>query len=60
MVLDDLCIYYDILIFNDLCAGVCMGNVVVIEIIDCGMCNCGMMGKVVEVLGENMVLGMEM
>ncbi|CSD13737.1 ribonuclease R [Vibrio cholerae] len=36
-----------------------MGNVVVIEITDRGTRNRGMMGKVVEVLGENMAPGME-
>ncbi|MDF5463506.1 RNB domain-containing ribonuclease, partial [Vibrio parahaemolyticus] len=36
-----------------------MGNVVVIEITDRGSRSRGMMGKVVEVLGENMAPGME-
>ncbi|MCF9377922.1 ribonuclease R, partial [Vibrio parahaemolyticus] len=40
-------------------AGARMGNVVVIEITDRGTRNRGMMGKVVEVLGENMAPGME-
>lgn len=39
--------------------GARMGNVVVIEITDRGTRNRGMMGKVVEVLGENMAPGME-
>ncbi|GHX13336.1 ribonuclease R [Vibrio cholerae] len=52
-------IHHDILIPNDLRAGARMGNVVVIEITDRGTRNRGMMGKVVEVLGENMAPGME-
>lgn len=56
---DDSRIHHDILIPNDLRAGARMGNVVVIEITDRGTRNRGMMGKVVEVLGENMAPGME-
>ncbi|AIW12841.1 ribonuclease R [Vibrio tubiashii] len=56
---DDSRISQDILIPNDLRAGARMGNVVVIEITDRGSRSRGMMGKVVEVLGENMAPGME-
>ncbi|MBO0214602.1 ribonuclease R [Vibrio sp. Vb2880] len=56
---DDSRIHQDILIPNDLRGGARMGNVVVIEITDRGGRNRGMMGKVVEVLGENMAPGME-
>ncbi|MEH0760367.1 ribonuclease R [Vibrio sp. 16] len=56
---DDSRIHQDILIPNDLRAGARMGNVVVIEITDRGSRSRGMMGKVVEVLGENMAPGME-
>ncbi|MCG6218256.1 ribonuclease R [Vibrio furnissii] len=56
---DDSRIHQDILIPNELRGGARMGNVVVIEITDRGGRNRGMMGKVVEVLGENMAPGME-
>lgn len=56
---DDSRISQDILIPNELKAGARMGNVVVIEITDRGSRSRGMMGKVVEVLGENMAPGME-
>lgn len=56
---DDSRIHQDILIPNELRGGARMGNVVVIEITDRGTRNRGMMGKVVEVLGENMAPGME-
>ena len=56
---DDSRIHQDILIPNELRGGARMGNVVVIEITDRGARNRGMMGKIVEVLGENMAPGME-
>ena len=56
---DDSRISQDILIPNEQKAGARMGNVVVIEITDRGSRSRGMMGKVVEVLGENMAPGME-
>ncbi|MGR5112916.1 ribonuclease R [Vibrio jasicida] len=56
---DDSRISQDILIPNEHKAGARMGNVVVIEISDRGSRSRGMMGKVVEVLGENMAPGME-
>ncbi|MEH0690195.1 ribonuclease R [Vibrio cholerae] len=56
---DDSRISQDILIPNDQRAGARMGNVVVIELTDRGSRSRGMMGKVVEVLGENMAPGME-
>ncbi|HFQ5143913.1 TPA: ribonuclease R [Vibrio vulnificus] len=56
---DDSRISHDILIPNEHKAGARMGNVVVIEITDRGARSRGMMGKVVEVLGENMAPGME-
>ncbi|NLS14678.1 ribonuclease R [Vibrio sp. SM6] len=56
---DDSRISQDILIPNELRAGARMGNVVVIEITDRGARTRGMMGKVIEVLGENMAPGME-
>ncbi|WP_428772654.1 ribonuclease R [Vibrio sp.] len=56
---DDSRISQDILIPNELKGGARMGNVVVIEITDRGSRSRGMMGKVVEVLGENMAPGME-
>lgn len=56
---DDSRISQDILIPNEHKAGARMGNVVVIEITDRGSRNRDMMGKVVEVLGENMAPGME-
>lgn len=56
---DDSRIHQDILIPNELRGGARMGNVVVIEITDRGARNRGMMGQVVEVLGENMAPGME-
>ncbi|MDR9825909.1 ribonuclease R [Vibrio sp. FNV 38] len=59
VVADDSRISHDILIPNELRAGARMGNVVVIEITDRGTRSRGMMGKVVEVLGENMAPGME-
>ncbi|SDH85509.1 ribonuclease R [Vibrio xiamenensis] len=59
VVADDSRISQDILIPNDARAGARMGNVVVIEITDRGARSRGMMGKVVEVLGESMAPGME-
>ncbi|AUI87162.1 ribonuclease R [Vibrio azureus] len=59
VVADDSRISQDILIPNEHKAGARMGNVVVIEITDRGSRSRGMMGKVVEVLGENMAPGME-
>lgn len=56
---DDSRIHHDILIPNELRAGARMGNVVVIEINERGTRNRDMMGKIVEVLGENMAPGME-
>ena len=56
---DDSRISQDILIPNEERAGARMGNVVVINITDRGERSRGMMGKVVEVLGENMAPGME-
>lgn len=56
---DDSRIHQDILIPNEERSGARMGNVVVIEITDRSARNRGIMGKVVEVLGENMVPGME-
>ncbi|MDW6091706.1 ribonuclease R [Vibrio rhizosphaerae] len=56
---DDSRISHDILIPNESRAGARMGNVVVIEITDRGSRSRGMMGQVVEVLGENMAPGME-
>ncbi|WNJ96347.1 ribonuclease R [Vibrio ruber] len=56
---DDSRISHDILIPNEARAGARMGNVVVIEITDRGSRSRGMMGQVVEVLGENMAPGME-
>ncbi|WFB47910.1 ribonuclease R [Vibrio coralliilyticus] len=56
---DDSRISQDILIPNELRAGARMGNVVVIEITERGSRSRGMMGKVIEVLGENMAPGME-
>ncbi|GLT19641.1 ribonuclease R [Vibrio zhanjiangensis] len=56
---DDSRLSQDILIPNELRAGARMGNVVVIEITDRDSRTRGMMGKVVEVLGENMAPGME-
>ncbi|WP_050923045.1 ribonuclease R [Vibrio harveyi] len=56
---DDSRISQDILIPNEHRAGARMGNVVVIEVTDRGSRSRGMMGKVVEVLGENMAPGME-
>jgi ribonuclease R len=59
VVADDSRINHDILIPNELRGSARMGNVVVIEITDRGSRSRGMMGKVVEVLGENMAPGME-
>ncbi|WP_038179128.1 ribonuclease R [Vibrio rhizosphaerae] len=56
---DDSRISHDILIPNESRAGARMGNVVVIEVTDRGSRSRGMMGQVVEVLGENMAPGME-
>ncbi|MYM61026.1 ribonuclease R [Vibrio sp. OCN044] len=56
---DDSRLSQDILIPNELRAGARMGNVVVIEITNRDSRTRGMMGKVVEVLGENMAPGME-
>lgn len=56
---DDSRIHHDILIPNELRGTARMGNVVVIEITDRGSRSRGMMGQVIEVLGENMAPGME-
>jgi ribonuclease R len=56
---DDSRISQDILIPNEHRGGARMGNVVVIELTDRGTRSRGMMGKIVEVLGENMAPGME-
>ncbi|MBM7038256.1 ribonuclease R [Vibrio ulleungensis] len=56
---DDSRISQDILIPVEHKSGARMGNVVVVEITDRGSRSRGMMGKVVEVLGENMAPGME-
>ncbi|MGX9418068.1 ribonuclease R [Vibrio sp. RC27] len=56
---DDSRIHHDILIPNEERATARMGNVVVIEITDRGSRSRGMMGKVIDVLGENMAPGME-
>ncbi|MBF9001757.1 MULTISPECIES: ribonuclease R [Vibrio] len=56
---DDSRIHQDILIPEEHRMGARMGNVVVIEITDRGTRNRGMIGRVVEVLGENMAPGME-
>lgn len=59
MVADDSRISQDILIPNEHRGGARMGNVVVVEVTDRGSRSRGMMGQVVEVLGENMAPGME-
>ncbi|WGW00603.1 ribonuclease R [Vibrio sp. YMD68] len=59
VVTDDSRITQDILIPNEHKGGARMGNVVVIELTDRGTKSRGMMGKVTEVLGENMAPGME-
>ncbi|MBA5762712.1 ribonuclease R [Vibrio sp. 404] len=56
---DDSRICQDILIPNEHKSTARMGNVVVIEITDRGTRSRGMMGQVVEVLGEKMAPGME-
>ncbi len=56
---DDSRIQHDILIPNELRGTARMGNVVVVEITDRGTRSRGMMGNVIEVLGENMAPGME-
>lgn len=56
---DDSRIHHDILIPNESKGSARMGNVVVIEITDRGSRSRGMMGKVIEVLGESMAPGME-
>jgi ribonuclease R len=56
---DDSRIHHDILIPNEMRGTARMGNVVVIEITDRGSRSRGMMGKVIDVLGENMAPGME-
>ncbi|ORT50726.1 exoribonuclease R [Vibrio sp. qd031] len=56
---DDSRISHDILIPVEHKSSARMGNVVVVEITDRGSRSRGMMGKVVEVLGENMAPGME-
>ena len=56
---DDSRIHHDILIPNESRGTARMGNVVVIEITDRGSRSRGMMGKVIDVLGENMAPGME-
>ncbi|WP_353497275.1 ribonuclease R [Vibrio sp. CB1-14] len=59
VVADDSRISQDILIPNERRGGARMGNVVVVEVTDRGSRSRGMMGQVVEVLGENMAPGME-
>jgi ribonuclease R len=59
VVADDSRISQDILIPNEHRGGARMGNVVVVEVTDRGSRSRGMMGQVVEVLGENMAPGME-
>ncbi|KJY74239.1 ribonuclease R [Vibrio nigripulchritudo] len=56
---DDSRISQDVLIPKEHRCGARMGNVVVIEITDRATRSRGMMGKIVEVLGENMAPGME-
>ncbi|UAB70075.1 ribonuclease R [Vibrio sp. SCSIO 43132] len=56
---DDSRISQDVLIPKEHRCGARMGNVVVIEITDRATRSRGMMGKIVEVLGENMSPGME-
>jgi ribonuclease R len=56
---DDSRISQDVLIPREHRCGARMGNVVVIEITDRATRSRGMMGKIVEVLGENMAPGME-
>ncbi|MEZ9230144.1 ribonuclease R [Vibrio amylolyticus] len=59
VVCDDSRITQDILIPTEHKGAARMGNVVVIELTDRGTRSRGMMGKVTEVLGENMAPGME-
>lgn len=59
VVADDSRISQDILIPNEHRGGARMGNVVVVEVTDRGSRSKGMIGHVVEVLGENMAPGME-
>ncbi|MCG9553835.1 ribonuclease R [Vibrio sp. Isolate31] len=59
VVADDSRISHDIQIPTEHKGGARMGNVVVIEITDRGGRSRNMMGKVTEVLGENMAPGME-
>ncbi|CAH0524477.1 ribonuclease R [Vibrio hippocampi] len=59
VVADDSRISQDILIPNEHRGGARMGNVVVVEVTDRGSRSKGMVGRVVEVLGENMAPGME-
>ncbi|WP_086981611.1 ribonuclease R [Vibrio aphrogenes] len=56
---DDSRISQDILIPDEFRAGARMGNVVVVELTARATRSRGMMGKIVEVLGENMAPGME-
>ncbi|CCN50326.1 Ribonuclease R [Vibrio nigripulchritudo MADA3029] len=56
---DDSRISQDVLIPKEHRCGARMGNVVVIEITDRATRSRGMMGKIVEVLGESMAPGME-
>lgn len=56
---DDSRISQDILIPDDFREGARMGNVVVVELTARATRSRGMMGKIVEVLGENMAPGME-
>ena len=59
VVADDSRICQDILIPNEHKSAARMGNVVVIEITDRGTRTRGMMGQVIEVLGEKLAPGME-
>ena len=56
---DDSRISQDILIPDEFREGARMGNVVVVELTSRATRSRGMMGKIVEVLGENMAPGME-
>ncbi|OEF23475.1 ribonuclease R [Vibrio rumoiensis] len=56
---DDSRISQDILIPDEFRSGARMGNVVVVELTSRATRSRGMMGKVLEVLGENMAPGME-
>lgn len=58
VVFDDSCLSFDILILFDQIMGVWMGFVVVVELIQCLICCIKVVGKIVEVLGDNMGIGM--